>query len=80
MEKSKKNILNDVEFYFWGGNVYDGLSKNNTLCAGYTVLAGYIDKKLGPFLRKKFEDHMASCRECREDVREIRMMLKAINN
>lgn len=75
-----ESYIHDTGIKIWGGNMFDGLSKSSFLCPGHNTIAAYIDKNLPAKARKAVEDHMASCKECRIEVLEIRKMLSAIND
>ncbi|GAB7079433.1 anti-sigma factor family protein [Megalodesulfovibrio paquesii] len=68
----------DTEFKLWGGSMHEGLARSSYCCPGHNTLAAYLDKKLPAKARKAVEAHMASCRECRADLIDLRMMLKSI--
>ena len=77
--RMEKYILNTKKM-FWGGSFHEGLARTSYCCPGYNTLAAYIDKKLPAKARKAVEEHMASCKECRIDLIELRIMIKNINN
>lgn len=41
------------------------------------MIACYLEKTATPAERKRLESHFASCRACREDLLELRKILKA---
>ncbi|GFM38454.1 anti-sigma factor family protein [Desulfovibrio psychrotolerans] len=73
-----RESLSDAGVFLWGGSMDEGLSRTSTFCPGYNDMSGYLDKMLSPRFRKNFEEHMASCRECRSDVLELRMCIKEL--
>ncbi len=70
--------LNDAGVSLWGGTIDEGLSRTTTFCPGYNIVSGYLDKRVGTRLKREIEDHLASCRECRWDIQELRQCLKDI--
>ena len=73
--KSKKTS-NWLELVY-GGTIEEGLSTSKEACPGFNDVAAYLDKKLPTARRKEVEGHMASCRECRTEVLELRRILSS---
>ncbi len=71
-----QELIHDTGFQLWGGSVSEGLSKDSHLCPGSNVMAAYLDNTLPVKVRKIVENHMASCRECRRDVYELRKIIE----
>ena len=46
-------------------------------CPGANMIACYLEKTATSVERKRLESHFASCRACREDLLELRKLLKA---
>lgn len=58
-------------------SIEEGLCTDNTPCPGANMIACYLEKTATPAERKRLESHFASCRACREDLLELRKILKA---
>ena len=74
-----EHYIHDTGFKIWGGDIFEGFSRNSFLCPGYNTIASYIDKRLPAKARKAVEDHMSACKDCRMDVLEMRKMISYIN-
>ncbi|MCG8530974.1 MAG: zf-HC2 domain-containing protein [Desulfovibrionales bacterium] len=61
----------------YGGTIEEGLPTSKESCPGYNDIAAYLDKNLPIARRKEVEGHMASCRECRTEVLELRRILSS---
>lgn len=69
------NYIHDTGVRIWGGDIVEGLSKSSLLCPGHNTIASYLDKRLPAKARKAVEDHMASCKECRLEIFELRKIM-----
>jgi hypothetical protein len=58
-------------------SIEEGLCTDNSPCPGANMIACYLEKTATPAERKRLESHFASCRACREDLLELRKILKA---
>ncbi len=55
----------------------EGLCTDNSPCPGSNMIACYLEKMSTPAERKRLESHFAACRACREDLLELRKILKS---
>ncbi len=58
-------------------SIEEGLCTDNSPCPGANMIACYLEKTATSAERKRLESHFASCRACREDLLELRKILKA---
>jgi len=67
-QRHHMTVLNSIE---------EGLCTDNSPCPGANMIACYLEKTATSAERKRLESHFASCRACREDLLELRKILKA---
>ncbi|MCA1945475.1 MAG: zf-HC2 domain-containing protein [Desulfovibrio sp.] len=74
-----EKYIHDTQLKLWGGSFHEGLARTSYCCPGYNTIAAYLEKKLPAKARKAVEAHMASCKECRFDLIDLRMLLKHLH-
>ncbi len=58
-------------------SIEEGLCTDNSPCPGANMISCYLEKTATSAERKRLESHFASCRSCREDLLDLRKILKA---
>ena len=58
-------------------SIEEGLCTDTSPCPGANMIACYLEKTATSSERKRLESHFAACRSCREDLLELRKILKA---
>lgn len=67
-QRHHMTVLNSIE---------EGLCTDSSPCPGANMIACYLEKTATSAERKRLESHFAACRACREDLLELRKILKA---